>query len=231
MRKTRGLAGVAAVVGALAVVASALAAAGDSVVPPDVQGLAAAPSYKRVTVTWQRPTYAGYDHVAVWEVIDDGTPVKVYTGTATSYTDTKVDNTRPYQFHVTTVDTTNHYSVGENVEIRPWMLLTAPANGVQVQAPPLLRWARVPGARFYNVQLYQNGQKLLSSWPQGRSLQLRANWRFNGRRHALRPGRIHWYVWPAFGTRTNPQYGAQLGASAFLVPGNACTASLQSSNC
>ena len=107
----------------------------------------------------------------------------------------------------------------------------APAVGETVQAPPLLRWARVPGARFYNVQLYQNGQKLLSSWPRTRYLQLRANWRFAGHRRALRPGRIHWYVWPAFGTRTNPQYGSQLGASAFKVPGNACTASLESERC
>lgn len=231
MRRTRGLAGTAVVVAALAVVASALGAAGDSIVPPDVRGLRAAPSYKHVTVTWRRPTYAGYDHVEIWEVIDDGTPVRVYVGKARSYTDPAVDNTKPYQFHVTTVDSANHYSVGDNVEIRPWTLLTAPAYGVQIDAPPLLRWARVPGARFYNVQLYQSGQKLLSSWPRGRSLQLRPNWHFNGRRRALRPGRIHWFVWPAFGTRANPQYGAQLGASAFVVPGNACTASLQSPSC
>jgi hypothetical protein len=231
MESKRGLTAVATVVAALAVVASAFAAAGDAVTPPDVKGLTAAPAYKRISVSWKQPTYAGYDHVAIWEVIDDGTPFKIYTGKDTSITVNDVDNSRDYLFHVVTVDATNHLSLGNNVEVDPSTLLTAPEEGETVEAPPRLVWQAVPGAKFYNVQLYQNGVKLLSSWPRTRYLKLRPNWRFANHRRALRPGRFHWYVWPAFGTRAAPQYGSQLGASDFIVPGNACTAALDGAKC
>ena len=43
--------------------------------------------------------------------------------------------------------------------------LYGPAAGAVVKAPPLLRWKAVPRATFYNVQLYRNGVKVLSTWP------------------------------------------------------------------
>ena len=42
--------------------------------------------------------------------------------------------------------------------------LYRPAVGQRVRAAPLtLAWDAVPGARFYNVQLFRNGVKVLSS--------------------------------------------------------------------
>lgn len=198
---------------------------------PEVAGLRTQATYRKIVVSWKQPTYVGYDHIAIWEVIDDGTPFKIYTGKDTSITVNDVDNSRDYLFHVVTVDATNHLSLGNNVEVDPSTLLTAPEEGETVEAPPRLVWQAVPGAKFYNVQLYQNGVKLLSSWPRTRYLKLRPNWRFANHRRALRPGRFHWYVWPAFGTRAAPQYGSQLGASDFIVPGNACTAALDGAKC
>ena len=46
--------------------------------------------------------------------------------------------------------------------------LLAPPNGAVLTAPPLLRWSKVRGADYYNVQLLRDGRKVLSAWPTGR---------------------------------------------------------------
>ena len=71
----------------------------------------------------------------------------------------------------------------------------------------MLRWQPVKGAAFYNVQLYRNGVKVLSTWPPGRPLKLGRTWRYAGKLHRLEPGVYRWYVWGAQGTRAKPAYG------------------------
>ena len=46
---------------------------------------------------------------------------------------------------------------------RPARPALPPGRGRRVRAPPLLRWQADAGATFYNVQLYRNGVKVLSS--------------------------------------------------------------------
>lgn len=92
--------------------------------------------------------------------------------------------------------------------------LLAPQGGVRVKAPPLLRWRRVTGAVYYNVQLYRGGLKVLSAWPTRPRLQLRARWTYLGRQQKLSAGSYKWYVWPA---RSRDHYGALLGQSTFIV--------------
>jgi large repetitive protein len=96
-------------------------------------------------------------------------------------------------------------------------VLFAPAAGARLTKPPLLAWRTVPGARFYNVQLYRNGRKVLTMWPSRSQLQLRSRWIHQGRRYELRPAAYTWVVWPAFGTRAHPRYGRMLGRSTFRV--------------
>ena len=45
--------------------------------------------------------------------------------------------------------------------------LIAPRAGTLVRPgrPPLLRWTPVRGARYYNLQLWRRGRKILSAWP------------------------------------------------------------------
>ncbi len=93
--------------------------------------------------------------------------------------------------------------------------LYAPPNGARVSAPPLLAWRAVPRARFYNVQLYRKGRKVLSAWPRRPRLQLHRRWRYGGRAKRLRVGPYTWVVWPAFGTSITPRYGRALGVSTF----------------
>ena len=86
-----------------------------------------------------------------------------------------------------------------------------------MRTAPLLRWQPVAGATFYNVQLYRNGRKLLSTWPGTAKLRLARTWTYAGKRHRLEPGLYTWYVWGARGTRARPVYGKVLGSSTFTV--------------
>jgi hypothetical protein len=73
-----------------------------------------------------------------------------------------------------------------------------------------LRWKRRAGARYYNVQLFRNGRKLLSAWPRTNHYTLKTRWRYRGRTHKLQPGRYRWYVWPGYGPRAAHRYGRLL---------------------
>jgi hypothetical protein len=81
--------------------------------------------------------------------------------------------------------------------------------------PPLLKWRAVRGARYYNVQLYRRGRKILSLWPRRTRVKLDRKWTFRGHQERLRRGVHVWIVWPAHGTLERPRYGRMLGLSKF----------------
>jgi hypothetical protein len=99
----------------------------------------------------------------------------------------------------------------------PTAALFAPAKGVSVSAPPLLQWRPAARARFYNVQLYRKGRKILSSWPVRPRLKLRAKWKYQGKTYRLKAGVYTWVVWPAYGTRPKPRFGRMVGQSSFRM--------------
>jgi hypothetical protein len=72
-----------------------------------------------------------------------------------------------------------------------------------------LRWRAVRGATYYNVQLWLNGRKVLSTWPAGPALHI----------DRLAPGRYTWLVWPGKGARSSHRYGPKIGTSTFVVTG------------
>jgi hypothetical protein len=80
-----------------------------------------------------------------------------------------------------------------------------------------LAWRAVKKARFYNVQVYRRGRKILSVWPLRTRLRMHSRWTYNGRTERLRSGLYAWVVWPAFGTRANPRYGKMVGMSRFRI--------------
>ena len=95
-------------------------------------------------------------------------------------------------------------------------VLFAPSAGARVTAPPLLRWRKPARARFFNVQVYRRGHKVLSVWPTRARFRLHRSWTFSGRTYRLKPGSYTWLVWPAFGSQATPRYGKLLGQSTFV---------------
>jgi RTX calcium-binding nonapeptide repeat (4 copies) len=88
-----------------------------------------------------------------------------------------------------------------------------PRPDAVVAAPPLLRWRPVSSAVLYNVQLWRDGRKLLSRWPERARLQLHRTWRYKNHRFRLRPAAYRWYVWPWLGSR----FGRVRVRSRFIV--------------
>ncbi|MDQ3777907.1 MAG: hypothetical protein M3310_03435, partial [Actinomycetota bacterium] len=119
------------------------------------------------------------------------------------------------------VDTTpavHRWTIASSIRTARASALFAPRRGARVTSPPLLRWRRIRGASYYNVQLYRGGRKVLTTWPRRTALQLRTRWQFNGRVERLTPGVYTWYVWPGYGSPAARRYGRMLGTSTFVVP-------------
>jgi hypothetical protein len=180
----------------------------------------AAPGDRSVVLSWQtRGDIAPTASVSVTRSRTGGHAASahtVYSGTATSFRDTHVRNGVRYQYTITAVDQAGNASV-QSFTVIPGPRLLTPAANARLNAPPLLSWTPVIGARYYNVQLYRGRHKLLSEWPKHATLQLRRTWRFDGHRYHLRPGRYRWYVWPGFGRRSAADYGRPVGSGTFVI--------------
>ncbi len=181
--------------------------------------VAATPGDESIALSWQ----TGGDiapivsmTVARTSSSDSKDPV-VYSGTATGFNDTNLRNGVHYTYTITAEDAAGNTAT-RSLQVTPAARLLSPAANARVSTPPALTWTAVPGATYYNVQLYRGDPtKLLSLWPVRASLQLHRTWRFDGRRYHLKPGRYKWYVWPGFGKRRAARYGHMVGSGTFIV--------------
>jgi hypothetical protein len=139
----------------------------------------------------------------------------VYHGTGDSFTDTKLTNGVKYQYTLAALDQAGNAAKKDAVATP--LALTVPVQGAKVKKPPKLAWAKVPGASYYNVQIFFKNRKVLSTWPVKTTLKLSRSWKYNGHKHKLARGRYRWYVWPGYGPRKASKYGKLLGGSAFFV--------------
>ena len=133
-------------------------------------------------------------------------------------TDLRVRNDVRYRYRVTLADQAGNTASREITAV-PGPRLLAPAARATLPAPPLLRWTPVRGARYYNVQLFRHGKKLLSAWPRRPRLQLERRWRFAGAKRRLAAGDYRWFVWPGEGARADRRYGERIGARRFTITG------------
>ena len=125
-----------------------------------------------------------------------------------------------YRYTVVATDRVGHRSRKGSASAVPKPELLAPPNGAVLTSPPLLRWSKVRGADYYNVQLLRDGRKVLSGWPTRARLQLKRRWRFEGRVRRMRPGTYEWNVWPGYGPRRRANYGSRIGKGrTFVIPG------------
>jgi hypothetical protein len=83
---------------------------------------------------------------------------------------------------------------------------------------PTLTWRARPRVKYYNLQLFRNGRKILSAWPTVAHYTLKPSWRYHGRTYKLAAGRYRWYVWPGYGPRAAHRYGRLLAKGAVSVP-------------
>jgi hypothetical protein len=158
----------------------------------------------------------------------------VYDGKARRYVDRQLKSGLRYRYTITAYDEAGNAAV-KGLAIKPNLTpsktsaparpktnakvagLSSPAVGAHLSAPPVLAWHPVPRASYYNVQLYRNGRKILTAWPQSTSFQLSSTWRFEGHAYRLSPGTYRWYVWPGFGKRSASKYGKLVGTRTFVV--------------
>jgi hypothetical protein len=141
----------------------------------------------------------------------------VYRGAANGFLDTGLAIGRKYEYRVVGIDAAENRS-GRTIDLVATGPLLSPVPGARVKGPPILDWAPVKGATYYNLQIVR-GRKVLSIWPVQSSFRLRRTWSYNGRRYRLRPGTYRWYVWPGFGRISASRFGRLLGSSTFVVTG------------
>jgi hypothetical protein len=143
----------------------------------------------------------------------------IYRGRPRDIKDLRLRNYTRYRYTVIASDAAGHRSRGSASAV-PKPQLLSPPNRVVLTAPPLLRWSKVQGADYYNVQLLRDDKKVLSAWPTRARLQLKRRWEFEGRVRRMRPGTYEWNVWPGYGPRRRANYGPQIGRGrTFVIPG------------
>ena len=186
------------------------------VTPPSIDALAASAGDSAATVRWEASPDAT-DFTVTRTPGRGGEPATVvYRGTRPRFDDTRLRNGTDYAYTVSAFDAAGNLAT-RAATVRPGSLLLAPALGATLRRPPVLRWKRVPKARYYNIQLFRGKRKLLSAWPTRPRLALRRRWNYAGKRRKLRPGLYRWYVFPGFGSRSQRRYGEALGARTFRI--------------
>jgi hypothetical protein len=187
--------------------------------PANVTALRRDVGYGRLHLRWRQPGDSDFDHVNVYVSTNPKTAPRtiVYSGRAHSYLDRHFKNGQFYRYLIVSYDHAKNASGGTRASIPPSALLLSPRNGTVVRHAPTFRWTAIPGARFYNIQLYTHGEKVLSTWPGKARQVLTQRWQYKGRRYTLRPGLYVWWVWPGFGPRSRGHYGHLLGQGSFVV--------------
>jgi hypothetical protein len=183
--------------------------------PPAISPLTTEPGDGMVRLRWSTR-----DAVAV-EVTRSpglsGAPIsEVFRGKATGFVDRRVHNLAAYQYQVTAIDRAGNIAT-QTVRTSPARRLLTPLNNARLKGPPVARWAVIPRATYYNVQLYRGDRKILSLWPKAAKLPLKRSWTFQGVRYRLAPGVYQLFVWPGFGSRAQQRYGRIVGKGRFVV--------------
>jgi hypothetical protein len=166
------------------------------------------PDATTVTVTVARGATALLSAVpATTRTLADG---PLAPGTTTTYAVTVADAAG----NATTATTT--------ATVPPAAATSATANGkpkAKAKAQrPTLRWKAQSRAKYYNLQLFRNGRKILSAWPKSNHYTLKATWRYRGKTYQLTAGRYRWYVWPGYGRRAAHRYGRLHAKGALTYP-------------
>jgi hypothetical protein len=142
----------------------------------------------------------------------------VFVGTGSTFTDTRIHPGAQYVYRLRSIDEAGNASRVVSIGAPVKILTLRKARYVPLAAPnPILRWGRVRGADYYNVQLFRGSKRIYSSWPTMHQVGLTAAWRWSGHEFRLTPGRYRWYVWAGYGPRKLAHYRA-VGSARFKMP-------------
>ena len=144
----------------------------------------------------------------------------VYRGNGAAFVDKTVKAGIRYRYDISVADLAGNVTtkaVTAAAAAAKSTALLGPAAGSTVKTPPLLRWKAVKGATFYNVQLYRNGVKVLSTWPGAANCGSPRRGRTAARSSGSRPATTAGTSGARAGTRAKPVYGTVLGSSTFTV--------------
>ena len=191
----------------------------DDVAPPAPTDVVGRGDPKSVTVKWRLPASSD---IAGTEIVRFPGAFVVFRGRGTTYTDADIRPGGSYLYRVATYDWAGNHAKAVDVRMKAAQAkLVEPQDWAQLTQPPLLAWAHVSGADYYNVQLWAIGsgspRKVLSIWPTTTHLQLTSKWAFGGKSYGLAPGRYRWYVWPGLGAQSQARYGNLIGSHVFVV--------------
>ncbi|PWU24708.1 MAG: hypothetical protein C5B48_04940, partial [Candidatus Rokuibacteriota bacterium] len=202
----------------------------DTTPPGEVRKLTIRSGDSYIALTWALPGDKDFDHLTINRSAGGSTKGQtVYTGRGTHLRNDHLKNGVTYRYVFVTFDKVGNRSVGIAARAVPKRAaLYSPVDGAVLEKPPLLRWARIAGASYYNLQVYRlgattqsvtsvPGRKVISVWPSGPSYRLTRTWKDSGRTERLLQGRYVWFVWPGYGPKKANRYGTLLGQSTFVV--------------
>jgi hypothetical protein len=218
----------------------------DATAPP-LTDLTATAGDRSVALSWRTTADAESAEISRNPGLGSEPATVVFRGPGTSFVDARVENGVRYVYEVRARDAAGNTSMATTVAVptaprdqrtgtdspggasndpappeqtaRHRRRLIAPPRGAVVKLgdPPLLRWTPIRGARYYNVQLFRKGRKILSVWPSRPRYQLKQHWTYRGQRRRLGVARYRWVVWPGFGKRSKADYGRRIGPGRFVV--------------
>jgi hypothetical protein len=116
---------------------------------------------------------------------------------------------------VATVSTTPTVPAATGAASRP-PTTTGPKAKAKAKYPTLT-WRTRSTAKYYNLQLFRNGRKILSAWPTVAHYTLKPSWRYRGHTYTLTAGHYRWYVWPGYGPRGAHRYGHVLAKGTVKI--------------
>jgi large repetitive protein len=185
--------------------------------PPAFKGLFFKARDDRVSLKW-RLTGATALEITRSPGMRKAAASMLYDGAGTSFTDRRVENYVKYRYTLTAEDAAGN-TAKRSIVAKPMPALFAPRPEAHVRpySSPFFAWRPVQKARYYNLQLWLDGQAIGAWWPPKPWLKLASRWRFRGKSHRLKPGTYTWYVWPGRGPRRAGKYGPLIGKSTFVA--------------
>jgi hypothetical protein len=179
---------------------------------PAIRRLKAQPGDGRIDVSWRRAPDANSIEVVRTPGRRSASESLVYSGPGKAFRDNKVVNGKRYTYKVRLADAAGNVSVkSTSAKAGPALISPGPRASRKHGRPQTFRWTPVRHAAYYNLQIFRDGRKVLSAWPDRPRYRLKSRWMYAGAKHRLAKGTYSWYVWPGYGARSERRFGQRIG--------------------